>query len=576
LKKLIFIILFIKVIVPVIAQNANPKISPKKIIVEHSDFADVNQAQVADALLLSGNIRINHDGAIITCNKAYYFQKENYVKAFGNVQIIQGDTLFLNSNYAEYDGNIKKAFATGNPSLRSPEMSLVTDTINFDRVKQEAYYRTAGTIVNKENTLKSKSGRYYVTQKKFQFLTAVEVINPSYTIKSNHLDYYNNSGHTYLFGPSTIVGKENFIYTEKGFYDNKRNIGHFLRRSYIRYKDRVITADSLYFDRKKDFASGTNNVKITDSINKGIVKGHYAELYKQKDSMYVTKHAVAINLVEKDSVYIHGKRMLVTGKPDNRILRAYKNARFFKPDLRGKCDSIHSSTKTALTKLIGRPVLWNEENQMTGDVIHLIGDNTTQKLDSLKVLNNAFIASKDTLGTGYNQTKGLNLYGKFLDNKLNEVDIIKNTEVIYYAYDKLEFIGIEKKVSSKINIQFEENRIRKLTSFKDIESNTYPDKDLPQNARILKGFEWRGDEKIKDKDDIFPPEEKELDKKLVKKGKAENAKENVPMKVRKETKEFDKKNKKEHQQDIDALKKVIEDENAKMEEKNNDKKVNTN
>ncbi len=512
--------------------------APKQIIVEHSDFLDKNENLIAGAVVLSGNIRINHDGAIITCNKAYHFQKENYVKAFGNVQIVQGDTLYLNSNYAEYNGNIKQAFATGNPVMRSPDMALTTDTINFDRNKQEAYYRSYGTIVNKDNTLKSKSGKYYVKQKKFKFLTAVELTNPKYIIKSNHLDYYSNSGHSYLFGPSTITGKDNFIYTEKGFYNSKKNIGHFLRKSYIKYKDRVITGDSLYYDRKIEFASATNNVKITDSINKGVVKGHYAELYKQKDSMFVTKHAHAINLVEKDSVYIHGKVLMITGKPENRIIRAFNNARFFKTDLSGKCDSINSSTKTALTKLIGRPVLWNGENQMTGDVIHLIGDRKTEKLDSLKVMNNAFIASKDTLGKGYNQVKGLNLYGKFRDNELYEVDVVKNTEVIYYAYDKLDFVGIEKKISSRINMQMENNQISTMTSFKNIESNTYPDKDFPENARKLRGFIWRGDEKIKSKEDIFPEEERLLHEKILKKSKIEGKKENIPMKIRKETKEY--------------------------------------
>jgi lipopolysaccharide export system protein LptA len=421
-------------------------------------------------------------------------------------------------------------------------MNLKTDTIHLDRNKQEAYYKSNGIIVNKENTLKSKSGTYYATQKKFQFLTAVTVTNPKYVIKSNHLDYYNNSAHAYLFGPSTITGKDNFIYTENGFYNSKKNTGHFLRKSYIKYNDRRIEGDSLYYDRIKEFASATNNVIITDSINKGIVKGHYAEMYKQKDSMFVTKHAVAINLVEKDSVYIHGKILMVTGKPENRIMRAYKNARFFKKDMSGKCDSIHSSTKMALTKLIGRPVLWNGENQMTGDVIHLIGNNNTQKLDSLKVLNNAFLISKDSLGTGYNQVKGLNLYGKFRDNKLYEVDIIKNTEVIYYAYDKQELIGIEKKLSSRINMKIEDNKIRTLTSFKNIESTTYPEKDYPENARKLRGFVWRGEERIATKDDIFPADEVELNDKIVKESQKENTKPNLPMKIRKETKDYDKNN----------------------------------
>ena len=118
--------------------------SPKKIVIEYSDFADVNQTEIPDAFLLTGNVRINHDGAILTCNKAYYFQKENYVKAFGNVQMVQGDTLYLNSKYAEYNGNLKQAYATGNVIMRSPDMSLATDTLNFDRNRQEAYYISSG------------------------------------------------------------------------------------------------------------------------------------------------------------------------------------------------------------------------------------------------------------------------------------------------------------------------------------------------------------------------------------------------------------------------------------------------
>jgi lipopolysaccharide export system protein LptA len=458
------------------------------------------------------------------------------------VQLVQGDTLFLNSKYAEYSGNVKKAFATGNAVMTSPDATLQTDTINFDRNVQEVFYNTKGTIINKDNTLVSKSGRYYVAQKKFQFLTEVTLTNPKYVMKSNHLDYYSNSGHSYLFGPSTITSKTNYIYTENGFYDTKKNLAHFLRKSYIKYDDRRIEGDSLFYNRNTEFASATRNVKITDSINKGIVKGHYAELYKLKDSMYVTKRAVAINLVEKDSVYIHGKKLMVTGKEGERIIRAFKNVRFYKIDMSGKCDSLHSNSKTALTKLIGNPILWSEENQITGDIMHLIGNNTTRKIDSLKVLNNTFIISKDTLGTGYNQVKGLNLFGKFKDGKLHYVDVIKNTEAIYYARnDANELVGINKNVSSKINLIIEDNAIENITFFKNVNGNLYPEAELPENDRKLKAFVWRGDERIKSKDDIFPPEENELNDKLVKEGKAEEAKPNVPMKVRKETLNYDKK-----------------------------------
>jgi lipopolysaccharide export system protein LptA len=517
--------------------------APKKIIIENADYSDVDQVTAPDALLLTGNVKINHDGVVLTCNKAYFFQKENYLKAFGNVQLVQGDTLFLNSKYAEYNGNVKKAFATGNAVMTSPDATLQTDTINFDRNVQQVFYNTKGTIVNKDNTLVSKSGRYYVAEKKFQFLTEVTLTNPKYVVKSNHLDYYSNSGHTYLLGPSTITSKANYIYTEKGFYDTKKNLAHFLRKSYIKYDDRLIEGDSLYYNRNIEFASATRNVKITDSINRGIVKGHYAEVYKLKDSMFVTKRAVAINFVENDSVYIHGKKLMVTGKEGERILRAYNNVRFFKVDMSGKCDSIHSNSKTALTKLIGNPILWNGDNQITGDVMHLIGDNTTKKLDSLKVLNNTFLVSRDTLGTGFNQVKGLNLFGKFRDGKLHDVDVIKNTEVIYYMRnDANELIGINKNVSSKINLILENNAVETITFYNKVDGDIYPEADLPENARKLRGLVWRGDERIKSKDDIFTAEENEENDKLIQQGKDQEAKDkDVPMKVRKETRDYDKK-----------------------------------
>jgi len=539
LKKFLF---FICCYLAILSSNSVLAQTAKKIIIENSDYFDVNQVEIPDAVLLTGNVRANHDGIVLTCNKAYYFQKENYIKAFGNVQMVQGDTLFLNSKYAEYNGNVKKAFASGEAFMSSPDATLATDTINFDRNTQEVYYNSQGTINNKDNTLRSKSGRYYVAQKKFQFLTAVTITNPTYVIKSNHLDYYSNSGHSYLFGPSTITSKANYIYTEKGFYDTKKNLAHFLRKSYIKYEDRLIEGDSLYYDRNREFASATRNVKITDSVNRAIVKGHYAEVYKKQDSMFVTKRAVAVNFVENDSVYIHGKRLMVTGKENNRIIRAYNNVRFYKTDMSGKCDSLHSSAKTAITKLIGNPIIWNGESQITGDVMHLIGNNSTQKLDSLKVLNNTFLVSRDTLGTGYNQVKGQNLYGKFEEGKLHEVDIVKNAEVVYFMRNEAnELIGINKNVSSKINLILENSAVETITFYKQVDGDIYPDKDLPENARKLRGLVWRGDERIKSKDDIFSDEENELNDKMIEAGKKEDEKENVPMKIRKETLDYDKK-----------------------------------
>lgn len=514
----------------------------KKIILEYADFTDHNQTEIPGAVVLIGNVRVNHDGAIITCNKAYQFIDENYIKLFGNVKINQGDTLFMDSRYAEYNGDKKFAYATGNVNMRSPEMSLVTDTINLDRNTQQAYYNSYGTIVSGENTLKSKSGRFFINQKKYQFLTAVTLTNPKYVMKTNHLDYYTNSGHSYVFGPTTITGKDSFIYTEKGFYDTKKNLAHLLTKSYIKQDTQIIKGDSLYYDRNRQFSSATRNVSVTDTVNKFKVTGHYAEVYKMKDSLFIEKRALAVTQVENDSLYTHAKRLVVTGKPGSRIMRGYNNARFYKTDMSGKCDSIHSDEARGLTQLIKRPVVWNGDSQLTGEVIHIISNSKTEQIDSLKVLTNAFIIQRDTLGTGYNQIKGKNLYGKFRENKLYQVDLIGNAEKIFYMYDKEVLFGIDKGVGSSIRLELKDNQITSATLFKKTESQIYPDAELPQNVRKLRGFIWRGDEMIKSKEDIFPPDEQEIHDKIVKESDKNKDKVDTPMTPSKETLNYDKNN----------------------------------
>lgn len=508
----------------------------KKIIIEYSDFADRNQTEIPDAVLLTGNVKAVHDGAVLYCNKAYWFTKENYIKAYGNVRMIQGDTITMTSTYAEYNGDSKLAYAQGNVVMVSPSSTLRTETFYFDRNKQLAYYVSGGTITDQDNVLNSIAGTYVVPRKMYQFRRQVTITNPKYVINTNHLDYYENVGHAYLFGPSTITSEENYIYTEKGFYDTKKNLSHFVKNSYIKYNNRLIEGDSLFYNRNIEFASATRNVKVTDSINQSIVKGHYGEVYREKDSLIMTRRAVAMTVTEQDTLYTHGKYLVLTGKPEQRIVRAYPNVRFFKTDMSGKCDSLHSSQEMGLTKLIGRPVLWNYENQMTGELMHLISNKETEKLDSLKVINNTFIVSKDTLGTGFNQVKGQFLYGKFRDNKLYEVDVVKNTEVIYYMRnDDQELIGINKSVCSSINMTLDENQIDTITFIKQVDGEIYPEDELPENARKLKDFVWREDERLRSKDDIFPEEENQYHELMLKEAAQEAALPDTPMEVRSET-----------------------------------------
>lgn len=497
----------------------------RRIQIDTSGFITKNEAEFPGATILTrddmNQVKVSHEGITMWCDQAIHYSAQDFIEAYGNVKIKQGDTINMTSKYVEYSGKTQLAFASGNVELSDPTSTILSDTLWFDRVKQQAFYRNHGKVIrDSSGTITSKNGRYYMDIKKYQFVDSVKLVNPEYVIDSDRLDFFSEPGYAYLFGPTTITGETSKIYCERGFYDTNNDVGYFLKNSKIHYDDRLIEGDSLYFDRNKSFASATNNIKITDTINKAIVKGHYAEVFREKDSVFITKRALAITVQENDSIYIHSDTLMVTGKPEHRITRAYYNAKIYKTDLSGKADSIHVDHKKGLTQLINlkrfgsndafsgprHPVLWNIGNQMTGDSIHILSNVETKQLDSLKVFDNAFLISKDTVAgsNGFDQIKGQKLIGLFNDNELYNVDIIKNAEKIYYSYnEKQELVGIDKSKSGSINIKLSNNTIDELRLLQQVDGSIYPEEDFPKNASKLRGFVWRDEERPKSVDDLF-------------------------------------------------------------------------
>ncbi|WP_243739387.1 OstA-like protein [Flavicella sediminum] len=474
----------------------------KKIKILNSEQTYKDEARYPRAVILNGAVKISHDGAIMTCNKALLYSSQNLLHAYGEVKVNQGDTIKQSSDYMNYNGNTKKAISWGNVVLTDPSIKIETDTLHFDRELQEMYYNCNAKITDVNNKLTSKNGTYYTEQKKFTATTNVVVSNPENKLVSGHLDYYTESGQTYFYGPSTITTKESVAYGERGFYDTKIGISRLMKNAKINYDNRIIEGDSIFSNKEKGFASSTGNTIVTDTINNMIIKGGYAEFHRLKDSVLVLKRPVAISIVEKDSTFIHGDTLLITGKPEDRIVRAYHHVKIFKSDLQGKCDSLHTKQSIGLTKMFKNPILWSGENQITGDSIHLLSNSKTNQLDSLFIKTNAFIIQKDSVG--YNQIKGKNMYGKFVDNKLKTLLAKGNGQVVNYARDEMKkLIAIMKMSCSNILFELDENAVKNIKFLNMPDGKTYPPSQFPVTEEKLKGFIWRANEKPLTKEDIF-------------------------------------------------------------------------
>ena len=474
---------------------------------------------------LDKRVILFHDGALIESDLAYFYAKENFFKATGDVVFTQGDSLRMTCNKIEYNGDTKITLAQGDVFLKRPDMSLKTEKLNIDRVKNEAFYNSKGVVIDSSSTLTSNQGVYFINKKKYRFKSNVIIDNPEYKVNSDQLDYYTELNQAYIFGDSKIIGDTYTIKCERGFYDLEREKGVFKKNATLYYDNKIIKGDSLYFESEKNYAAATKNISIVDSINNSIITGHYGEIFKDKDSAIITRRALAINIIDNDSLFIHADTLVATGPEERRILRAYYDVRILKSDLRGISDSLYLDESIGLTKLLSKPlsnqqeqifteadrnlnnpVLWFDKSQMSGNQIHLISNTETNKLDSLKILNNVFIIEKDSLSIdGYNQIKGGILDGNFKEGKLDNIFITKNTEMVYYLYndEDLQLIGIDKTTCSALKMNFDNGEISNITFLVTPNGDVYPEDELPINERTLKGFTWRKNERPESVNDLF-------------------------------------------------------------------------
>ena len=131
-----------------------------------------------------------------------------------------------------------KAKAWGNVFLKQPDMTLETDTLYLNRNENIAYYETPGTIIDSANILKSNRGKYFMNEKKYQFISNVRINNPEYYVTSTQLDYFTETNKAFLYGPTKIVGVDYDIYCERGFYNLEAQRGNFKQNALINYNQK--------------------------------------------------------------------------------------------------------------------------------------------------------------------------------------------------------------------------------------------------------------------------------------------------------------------------------------------------
>lgn len=75
-------------------------------------------------------------------------------------------------------------------------------------------------------------------------------------------------------------------------------------------------------------------------------------------------------------------------------MRAFKQARMFKTNAQGRSDSLAYNETDGVMHFVGKPIFWAGERQVTGDTIRAYSTPDMQRIDSVRVIGDAFAISK--------------------------------------------------------------------------------------------------------------------------------------------------------------------------------------
>lgn len=217
----------------------------------------------------------------------------------------------------------------------------------------------------------------------------------------------------------------------------------------------------------------------------------------------MTSKAVASLIEKKDTLFIHSDTIRANFDTNRQVktIFCYHKSKFFRTDIQGMSDSLtwHSSD-SSMTMYI-HPVIWSGKNQLTADTITLTMRNN--QVDSMFMRNSAFIISRDDSGK-FNQVKGREMTGFFINNDLYKIKVTGNAETVYFAReDDRTLIGINKAESSNMLIFLEKNEVKSITYIGQPTAVLYPEKQISPYDLFLRDFVWIEEKRPLSKEDIF-------------------------------------------------------------------------
>lgn len=478
----------------------------ERIILKHTDNLRFSAEEMDGAKRLSGNVILAHAGMTMYCDSAVLYEQSQTFDAFGRVHIVQGDTLSLKGDKLHYDGETQIAEMRYNVVMKHREQTLLTDSLNYDRLYNVGYYFDGGKLIDGTTRLNSDWAEYHTDNKKATFNYNVELLTDKFRLLTDTLHYDTQTKWAQVVGASNIYSSNDTIYTELGFYNSEQDSIKLFDRTKAFGQNRIMEGDTVYYDKKRGIMEAYSRVTCTDTKNKNILSGDYVRYNELTGEAMATKRALARDYSQgKDTLYVHADTLRMYTYHINtdsvyRMMHAYFHVRAYRKDVQAVADSIVMSSKNRIMTMYRDPIVWSDNRQIVGEEINVFLNDST--VDSVHIDRQAMLVEQlDTLH--YNQIKAHQLCTYFSAGKMKENSASGNVMVVNYPLEKDSTIVYQNYLETSVARMFlKEGKLHKIWA-PSSHGSFYPLGMAPIERTRLEGFAWFDYIRPVSPDDVF-------------------------------------------------------------------------
>lgn len=468
-------------------------------IIEYESGMGTRDPDNSDVWILYQKVKARHEGMTLYADSATLDTRNNTFRAQRNVKIIISDTTVLYGDQAIYDGITRIADVWGDTvTLIDGKTILKTDLLSYDRNSSTASYFHWGHTVHDGSIMNSQKGYYHSDSRDIYLFDNVMLHDSNAWLYTDTLLYNTHSMVAEFISATRIISDSSMVYSEEGTYNTDLHEACSYKSTRLTNGGMRLTADTLYFNDNTEHGEAYGNVVIVDSANNVTCYGNRGITDRQKHFSFVTDSALIVYVDDTDSLFMHADTIWAFNNDSNRFsaASAYRGVRIFRDDAQAVCDSVWFSMPDSCVTLYYNPVVWYEDYQCVADTIACHFDSNGVNLITL---NSNLFAIQKVDPQRYNQVRGKNGKVYCHHSEPRWADILGSAQMIYYVLDdemidgKIEqrLVGVNIGVGSDMRIYFKDKKAERLSTFGNPDMKMYPPLDVPENEKIIPGFEWR-------------------------------------------------------------------------------------